>query len=123
MKIVILTHLPFALLSIPGVVMYGLLPPINNEEPNRDSLGGDSVDDNSGDGSAEDDKEGDSADDEQTPVSTSTLRLATWSIRILSDGSREVPNWHISPQSSETQIDKVFESMARHLKDLYSSTK
>ncbi|MBA7588058.1 hypothetical protein ES708_30106 [subsurface metagenome] len=26
---------------------------------------------------------------------------------------------HISPQSSDTQIDKVFESMARHLKDLY----
>jgi len=29
---------------------------------------------------------------------------------------------HISPQSSETQIDKVFESMAKHLKDLYNST-
>ena len=26
---------------------------------------------------------------------------------------------HISPQSSDTQIDKVFESMAKHLKDLY----
>jgi hypothetical protein len=30
---------------------------------------------------------------------------------------------HISPQSSDTQIDKVFESMAKHLKDLYNSTK
>jgi hypothetical protein len=26
---------------------------------------------------------------------------------------------HISPQASDTQIDKVFESMAKHLKDLY----
>lgn len=30
---------------------------------------------------------------------------------------------HISPQASDTQIDKVFESMAKHLKDLYSNTK
>ena len=30
---------------------------------------------------------------------------------------------HISPQSSDTQIDKVFESMAKHLKDLYNNTK
>ena len=30
---------------------------------------------------------------------------------------------HISPDSSETQIDKVFESMAKHLKDLYSTPK
>jgi hypothetical protein len=26
---------------------------------------------------------------------------------------------HISPQAEDTQIDKVFESMAKHLKDLY----
>lgn len=30
---------------------------------------------------------------------------------------------HISPQSTDTQIDKVFESMAKHLKDLYNTTK
>lgn len=30
---------------------------------------------------------------------------------------------HISPQALDTQIDKVFESMARHLKDLYHNTK
>lgn len=30
---------------------------------------------------------------------------------------------HISPQASDPQIDKVFESMAKHLKDLYNSTK
>jgi hypothetical protein len=30
---------------------------------------------------------------------------------------------HISPQSSDTQIDKVFESMTKHLKDLYNSTR
>ena len=30
---------------------------------------------------------------------------------------------HISPQSSDTQIDKVFESMAKHLRDLYQTTK
>jgi len=47
---------------------------------------------------------------------------------ILKDASR-VPSLHIdiqvhiSPQSSDTQIDKVFESMAKHLKDLYNSTK
>lgn len=47
---------------------------------------------------------------------------------ILKDVSR-VPSLHIdiqvhiSPQSSDTQIDKVFESMAKHLKDLYNSTK
>lgn len=29
---------------------------------------------------------------------------------------------HISPQASESQIDKVFESMAKHLKNLYDST-
>ncbi len=28
---------------------------------------------------------------------------------------------HISPQSSDTQIEKVFESMAKHLKDLYNT--
>lgn len=30
---------------------------------------------------------------------------------------------HISPEASDTQIDKVFESMAKHFKDLYNSTK
>lgn len=47
---------------------------------------------------------------------------------ILKDESR-IPSLHIdiqvhiSPQSSDTQIDKVFESMAKHLKDLYNNTK
>ena len=28
---------------------------------------------------------------------------------------------HISPQSTDTQIEKVFESMAKHLKELYKA--